>query len=349
MKRIVTLTESDLTRIIRRVLNEGSGGTPKLNAKGQYIFASGTEAVYKNHNDEKNEWIIDNMCYGLESGNLIRCQNTNGFSLDIVCHGTGNYAIDSDGESLHFVSPTKDFAKKMRSMFCCGKKLKPDNLRAGSKAWENTNCDVLKKIESNKKKFESNIVNTYSLNNGVFYLNNKNFVSYQTHGKDGEKGYMGGNVNSNDHGKCTKISKKNVIRCEFNAYSEYFDISCADVKNYAVNSGGKSIFFTKPKDFAQQMRKLFCSSTNKSKTIKMNPSEKEKCYLADDKTWSYATKNKRWYASKDGKNWFDITNNSKAVKILTDPVNGCKNLKEITSFVPPPEVEFGSPDIPLPN
>jgi len=72
--------------------------------------------------------------------------------------------------------------------------------------------------------------------------------------------------------------------------------------------------------------------------------------LADDKTWSYATKNKRWYTSKDGKNWIDITNNSKAVKILTDPVKGCKNVKEITSFVPT-EIDFVdfSSDIPAPK
>lgn len=78
----------------------------------------------------------------------------------------------------------------------------------------------------------------------------------------------------------------------------------------------------------------------KQKTIKLNPTEEQQCQLLGDKDWLYAKKGNQWFASRDKTNWFDITNNKAAVDKL---VAGCKNIKELVAFTPPPATEYEGP------
>ena len=96
-----------------------------------------------------------------------------------------------------------------------------------------------------------------------------------------------------------------------------------------------------PGGFITTIKSLFCDGNklktdkktseviNKPKTIKLTLSDEERCVLPNDKKWSYAKQKDRWFASKNNVDWFDITNNKKAVNILTTK---CKSIKEFLSF-----------------
>lgn len=96
-----------------------------------------------------------------------------------------------------------------------------------------------------------------------------------------------------------------------------------------------------PGGFITTIKSLFCDGNklktdkktseviNKSKTIKLTLSDEERCVLPNDKKWSYAKQKDRWFASKNNVDWFDITNNKKAVNILTTK---CQSIKEFLSF-----------------
>jgi hypothetical protein len=83
------------------------------------------------------------------------------------------------------------------------------------------------------------------------------------------------------------------------------------------------------------------------KPIKLNPSEEEQCQLLGDETYSYAKQKNRWFYTIDNVNWYEITNNKKAVAILTDPTKGCKNIKELVAFIPPPVVDVDFSQVPI--
>jgi hypothetical protein len=83
------------------------------------------------------------------------------------------------------------------------------------------------------------------------------------------------------------------------------------------------------------------------KPIKLNPSEEEQCQLLGDETYSYAKQKNRWFYTIDNVNWYEITNNKKAVTILTDPTKGCKNIKELVAFIPPPVTDVDFSQVPI--
>jgi hypothetical protein len=159
--------------------------------------------------------------------------------------------------------------------------------------------------------------------------------------------HFGGGTTNVQIKKKTKIYPKDG-KLNFNVY--YSPFTSKDISTGSYTCGDEFIVVGTsqqygqapyPGEFITTIQSLFCDGNklktdkktseviNKSKTIKLTLSDEERCVLPNDKKWSYAKQKDRWFASKNNVDWFDITNNKKAVNILTTK---CQSIKEFLSF-----------------
>jgi hypothetical protein len=189
------------------------------------------------------------------------------------------------------------------------------------------------KTSLNEEEFKLNTDGTYNVKN------NQEFSIM------GQK--LGGNSLKVQIKKGTKIYPEDG-KLNFNVYYSPFtskeissgNYTCGDT-SIVVGSSQQYSQTPPPGGFINTIKSLFCDGNklktdkktseviNKSKTIKLTLSDEERCVLPNDKKWSYAKQKDRWFASKNNVDWFDITNNKKAVNILTTK---CKSIKEFLSF-----------------
>jgi len=82
MKKIIRLTESDLTKIVRRVINEAKNNGGTVKPESQEIITNST-IIINNKKKEKVKEIIDSLTSDIVIINIIDCEYADFSDIDV--------------------------------------------------------------------------------------------------------------------------------------------------------------------------------------------------------------------------------------------------------------------------
>jgi hypothetical protein len=183
MNKRILISEDEKQRILdmhkslslKPILEQYDKNKDVLNEKGQYITQGDVTFVSQTYAKSGGSWKAKlksgTVVWGDEKYNVITfwANKTDNYKykelLTIKCDSTTDVVIGKEKTDIggwvdkyeYFATDPTDFVPKMKSMFCCGTKLKPDTDRPGSIAWAKPGEDGYKCGNTQVKKCPSGI------------------------------------------------------------------------------------------------------------------------------------------------------------------------------------------------